>query len=397
MKRKFLALFLVLTLFVSLVPGFFSKPAAAAVASSVSDARDKIAQSQERQQKLQTQLNAAKEKKESYLEQKEIIEQQVGELADEIAVYDSLIADLDGKISTLEAEIDSAQATYNANIEKYKVRARATYEQGETTYLDILLGSGSFSDFLLRLDYVKQDSLYSKKLLGTISDSIQIIKENKAEVEINRSELTTARDEVSERKAEVDKKNSEITRLVNAAKSSENALKAALEKEMDLEDDLNEWMQKQSSGSAGSDIVYQPGEWMWPVAKASYNYVSSGYGYRTLNGKRKFHYAIDIAAPRGTNIYASKAGRVSYSGWATGGCGWTVKIDHGGGYETWYLHMNSRPIVSVGQQVKQGQVIGYVGMTGGTSTGYHLDIRFYVNNKAQNPLNYLVKPSWLTR
>lgn len=396
MKKKILTLLLVAILVVTAIPAAFPSPTEAASASSVEDAKNKIAQAQANQKKLQAQLDALAKQEESYLDQKEILERQIGELASEIAAYDNIIDGLDAEISAMEKEIASAQATYDENIEKYKAQARATYEKGETSYLDVLLGSGSFSDFLLRLDYVKQVALYEKELLGTISDSIKTIKENKAGVEIRRAEVASARAAVAERKAEVDKKDAEISKLIKSINASEAALKKQHDKEAALEEEMNKYIENELK-DLDSDVVYQSGEWIWPVAKASYNYVSSGYGWRTLNGKRSFHYAIDIAAPRGTNIYASKAGKVFFAGWGSGGAGWSVKIDHGDGYCTYYFHMNSRPIVSVGDYVKQGQVIGYVGMTGGTSTGYHLDIRFYVNGKAQDPLNYLVKPSWLTR
>ena len=297
-----------------------------------------------------------------------------------------------------EKSIADAEISYQENIDKFKAQARASYEQGTISYLDVLFGAQSFSDFLLRLDYVKQVALYEKELLNTITQSIETIKNNKAEVEAKRTEQITARDTVAERKEAVDDKNDDLQSLVNKMNSNQAYYDKLIKQEQENEEKLNQWIEEELSGRGESDVVYDDGDWLWPVERGnSYHYVSSGYGWRTLRGKRSFHYAIDIAVPRNTKVLASKSGEVIYAGWRSGGYGWLVQIDHGGGYVTYYLHLNSKPPVTVGQRVKQGDVIGYVGMTGGTSTGYHLDIRFYVNGSAKNPLNYLKKPSWLTR
>ncbi len=390
MKKKVFSLLLLACMVFSLLPAVFSAPLRAATASSVSDARDQIAEAQKKQQELQQQLNALEDKKENYLDQKSIIEQQVNELAQEIAVYDGLISGLDAEIAACEANIAEAEATYNKNIDSYKAQARATYERGETSYLDILLGSGTFSDFLLRLDYVKQVSLYEKDLLSTISQSIKTIEASKKVIEDNRSELDIARAAVQERKDEVDEKNARVTAIINSINSDEAALAAAQKKAAQQEAALNEWIEKELSGEHSS-VDYQSGEWIWPVGRASYNYMSSPYGWRTLNGRREFHYAIDIAAPRGTPVLASKGGKVKSAKWVTTGGGWQVVIDHGGTYYTYYNHLNERPIVSAGQTVTQGQVIGYVGDSG-YAFGTHLDFKIYYNGKVQNPINYVSNP-----
>lgn len=394
MTKKVLTLLLAAALSLN----FLSLISFAAPATSVEDARDKIQQSQDRREELEAQLAASKKEEQSYMAQKEIIEQQLGELNSEIDAYDELISDLDSQISSMENEISAAEVTYQDNIDKFKAQARATYEQGPISYLDVLLGAESFSDFLLRLDYVKQVALYERDLLDTITDSIQTIRNNKVQVEERRAEQVSARSAVESAKSSVDEKNDYLQGIVNKMNKDQAYLDKLIQAEQDNEEKLNQWIQDELSGRGDSDVVYDTGDWLWPVERGnSYHYVSSGYGWRTLRGKRSFHYAIDIAVPKNTKVLASKSGEVIYSGWKNGGYGWLVQIDHGNGYITYYLHLNSKPPVSVGQHVQKGQVIGYVGMSGGTSTGYHLDIRFYVNGSPQNPLNYLKKPSWLTR
>ena len=120
--------------------------------------------------------------------------------------------------------------------------------------------------------------------------------------------------------------------------------------------------------------------------------LSSPYGWR-IHPKfksRKFHTGIDIAAPMGTPIKASNAGKVIYSGWY-GGYGRVVILDHGlmngAPTTTLYAHM-SRQKVAVGQVVTRGQIIGLVGSTG-YSTGPHLHFEVRINGKPQNPQNYI--------
>jgi len=119
------------------------------------------------------------------------------------------------------------------------------------------------------------------------------------------------------------------------------------------------------------------GKFIWPVAGG---YVSSGYG------ARRGHTGMDIAAPRGTSVYAADAGVVIKAGWG-GGYGNCVKIQHGNGYVTLYGH-NSSLNVRVGQRVSKGQLIAKVGSTG-RSSGNHCHFEIIKNGSFQNPANYV--------
>lgn len=116
--------------------------------------------------------------------------------------------------------------------------------------------------------------------------------------------------------------------------------------------------------------------------------LTSGFGYRRdpISGTSTFHNALDIAAPRGTPVYAYTNGKVVTAGWGNM-TGNHVVIDHGGGLRTKYLHLSSIS-VSAGQTVEVGQKIGGVGSTG-YSTGNHLHFEVTKNGVAVNPLLYL--------
>jgi murein DD-endopeptidase MepM/ murein hydrolase activator NlpD len=131
-----------------------------------------------------------------------------------------------------------------------------------------------------------------------------------------------------------------------------------------------------------------------PIANEDLKRTASGWGYRIhpIYKVRKFHYGMDFTAPTGTPIYATGDGKVvelKGSRRSRSGYGLVIKIDHGFGYETLYAHLNSFN-VRLGQKMKRGDIIGYVGNTGG-STAPHLHYEVHKNGRAVNPQYYYFK------
>ncbi|MCX7657027.1 MAG: LysM peptidoglycan-binding domain-containing M23 family metallopeptidase [Treponemataceae bacterium] len=116
--------------------------------------------------------------------------------------------------------------------------------------------------------------------------------------------------------------------------------------------------------------------------------ISSPYGWREdpFTGDRRFHAAIDIVAPLGTPVPASREGRVAAVGFNMV-YGNYVILSHDGGYQTMYAHLDSVR-VQKGQSLSQGAIIGTVGTTG-YSTGPHLHFGVFKNGQAINPLSVL--------
>ena len=126
---------------------------------------------------------------------------------------------------------------------------------------------------------------------------------------------------------------------------------------------------------------------LWPTEGGV---ISSMYGGRTgpINGGFDWHPGLDIAVDIGTPVYAAAMGTVEMAGW-NGGYGQYVKIRHGNGYESAYGHM-SGIAVTTGQQVRKGEIIGFVGSTG-YSTGPHLHFEVFVDGENIDPLYMLKK------
>lgn len=146
-----------------------------------------------------------------------------------------------------------------------------------------------------------------------------------------------------------------------------------------------------SGGSSGGDSGSSGGSssssesWGRPC---SWRKLTSPYGYRihpTL-GTRKFHNGVDLANDQGTPIRAARSGKVTVATYG-GTYGYYVTINHGDGYSSLYAHM-THYIVSKGQSVTKGQVIGYMGSTG-RSTGPHLHFSIFYNGSSVNPMNYI--------
>lgn len=124
-----------------------------------------------------------------------------------------------------------------------------------------------------------------------------------------------------------------------------------------------------------------------PVSNKDLSYTGSGFGlrYHPILKIRRMHKGIDFIAPTGTEVYATAGGTISSSR-ISGTFGNVVEIDHGYGYHTLYAHLK-RSNVKKGQEVKRGEVIGWVGNTG-LSAGTHLHYEVHVKGKEVDPVQY---------
>lgn len=143
-------------------------------------------------------------------------------------------------------------------------------------------------------------------------------------------------------------------------------------------------------GTIGSDVDWVgTGIFAWPLPQSFA--ITSQFGYRTdpFTGEISYHSGTDIAAPYGTPVLAAAGGTVTVANatdpWG-GSYGYYVKIQHDGTFDTLYAHCSSI-CVTPGQQVQQGEVIGYVGSTG-NSTGNHLHFEVWENGQRRNAIDY---------
>jgi len=337
----------------------------------------------------QTALQSAINLKLVYDQRIELFSEQIELVEQMIAEYDRLIAEQVLVIADLQVKEDEQWA-------RYKARIREMEEGGEISYLSVLLSANDFADLLGRIDFVRDIMDADQKTYNDLVAARQ-------ETEAARQELADL-----EADAEAEKADLELQKAQQQIASDE-AQKLAEDIQSDIAalEDAYEKLEKESKNLA-SDIaaaqkaleqqnaakVVGTGQFAWPTTYT--NRVTSIFGMRMhpILKQYKLHSGIDIAASgiNGTNILASDSGTVIISKLSSS-YGNYVVIDHGNGYTTLYAHMSKRS-VSVGDVVKQGQVIGKVGTTG-LSTAPHIHFEIIKNGTPVNPLNYFQKGSYV--
>lgn len=353
-------------------------------------------------------LNDIQNKKSDTLKQVEQITAQISEYQDQIEQLDSKIGNLNAQINDAQNKINEEQKKYEKQEELLEKRLVATYEAGETSYLDVLLSSKSITDFISNYYLVTELASYDTELLESI-------KKQKAEIEKAKQTLEQSKNELASSKASKESvatqlKSSKKEKDVYAAKLSESekqtqadleqfeADKRAMTAELArIAREEEERRKQEQANNGGSSSNLKP-----PVTKPS----ASGYifpvaGLSKANIANKSypsypgHTGIDVnIGVSGKTIVAVKAGTVQTSKayirngkyYSYGEC---IVINHHDGTMTLYAHgaPGSRR-VTAGQEVSQGQAIMTVGTTG-NSTGEHLHFEVRVNGYTVNPLPYL--------
>lgn len=377
----------------------------AEIKQEINSMKEELKKNQAEVNKIKGQMSANMDKMEDIVEQKNLIDQeifllhgQVQNLSQQITAYSDLIADK-------QAELDEATARWQELSDKYKERIRAMEEDGKLSYWSVLFKANSFSDFLDRLSMVEEIAASDRRRIEELNQASKAVEEakngleaEKKELESSREELEAKSEELGESRTEADKllkqliaTGAEYQALLDEAerKESESADKVdKLEYAYDeaKEREYKEWLATQKPSAGSSSNVVNGVTWILPI---NYTHFSSPFGYRIhpIYGDWRFHYGVDLSAPQGTPIVASRGGKVTVASYEAGGAGYYVSINHMDGYTTRYLHM-THYIVSPGQYVAPGQVIGYCGSTG-ASTGPHLHFSVYYNGTAVNPALFI--------
>jgi murein DD-endopeptidase MepM/ murein hydrolase activator NlpD len=292
----------------------------------------------------------------------------------------------------LQAKVDDTQKKLDAARDDVRNSAVLLYQHGDGAAMLGLLGAPGGSGQLVE----------GKHYLQRVSDKRQ---GDAKRVSLLKEQLDAQRDAVAQQKQQADaaraaavNEKSQLDTLAaqqtsardaaaNALQTENAALSAAVRQHDEAEAELQAESQRIAAlvQSAGNGAVTGDGTFIWPVSGP----ITSPFGYRTdpVTGATAFHAGLDIGAPCGTPIKAAGTGTILSAGWNSGGYGNMTLINHGNGLATLYGHQSSI-IVSAGQAVTKGQVIGYVGSTG-KSTGCHLHFEVRVNGNPVDPTGYL--------
>lgn len=387
------------------------------IKSKLADLRAKQAEIQKQSDELEKSIAENKDQTKTLVSQKAEIDQEMEMSRQKIENLNEQIQQLNLLIAEKQTELEVSVAKEEALQKQYKARLRSMEETGSVSYWSILFRASSFSDLLDRVDMIREIAESDQLMLKQLSAATQAVETERADLEQQKQDLQQTETDLAAEQAELETKRAEADKLITqmqveyaslsdeflAAEADEAAVREQIKK---TETDYFNALAKEqaaaaaaaaaanktsnsNNSSASSSGGASSGGFAFPLAYSTG--VTCAYGPRVhpINGNKSFHYGVDLAAGMNTEIYATKSGTVTGATYGEAN-GYYVTINHGDGYSSIYAHMTNY-VVSVGDSVKQGQLIGYVGTTG-WSTGPHLHFEILYNGSNVNPMNYISLP-----
>ena len=405
-----LAAVMLLSLIVSLIPTRASAASSSEIKKQLEELKEEKEEIQAQITEVQGQYDANAEEITDMVEQKDAIDQEIGLLHEQVSNINEQLAAYSQLIADKQDELDAAEYHLAALNEKNKERIRAMEEEGKLSYWSIIFKANDFSDLLDRINMIQEINASDQRRLEEMSAAAEKVAAAQEELETEKADLELARDELDATELQLEEKRAEADELLTELIAKGKEYQAMIDESEELQDDLmeeiaqaekdlkeaeyKEWLATyvppttRPSGTDTTPSTQAPSSSGWVSPLSSYT-LTSPFGMRIHPIKKvwKMHQGVDMSAPQGTPIYAAKSGKVTKTSYQAGGAGYYVSINHGDGFSSVYMHM-THYIVSPGDYVSAGQVIGYVGSTGG-STGPHLHFGIAYNGTYVNPMNYV--------
>lgn len=330
------------------------------------------------------------QKSESKDLQKQIdsLEKKIDSTQASIDKLDTAIENAENDLATLTVELKKAEKKVKEQNKNLNARLRSMYKNGSVGFIDVLLQSGDFSQFLSNIALVQKVFESDQEVLKKLEKAHETIDAKKKEVERLDAELKESKSLAEETKKTLDTQQADLDDKKDALDSDIAQSEEELQKMEAEAEALNEQIRQAAMANQQNDdtVYYGGGQMCWPAP--SYTRISCYFGWRRhpITGRKNYHGGTDLAAPGGSPILAAESGTVIIASrhWSYGNY---VVIDHGGGLATLYAH-SSRLLVSKGQHVERGQKIALVGTTG-SSTGNHLHFEVRKNGVRVNGLPYI--------
>ena len=418
-------------------------PAYGATKKEVEEEKSKAqviaAEKQKTEQKI-AELEALKGDTQAYIRE---LDMQLLQLADELDQLETDIAAKQAEVDETTAHLAEAEQTEREQYEAMKLRIQYMYEKGDSSYLDMLLSSGSMSELLNRAEYIQEISVYDRDMLEKYKAIVADIAATKVKLEEELQQLEDLKTQTEAKQQSVlmlvDEKNKELANL-NSQLETQAELRAGYEADLaetnariaQMEEEIRKAEEearrraeeearrkaeeearrkaeeaaraREGAGEASGQAVDAPkdtekksssssssgskatGSLSWPLPAS--DYVTSGFGHREspTAGASSNHQGIDIGASTGSSITAADGGTVITASYSSSAGNYVV-ISHGNGLSTVYMHC-SKLLVSEGDTVSKGQTIAKVGSTG-YSTGPHLHFGVRKNGSYVDPTDYV--------
>jgi murein DD-endopeptidase MepM/ murein hydrolase activator NlpD len=367
---------------------------------------------------LESKLDAKEAKLSKVRERSGVLSTTISQLGDRIDRLTTEVAGLRKQEAAVEVRLDAKQAELDramAQLHGAKTRLVETrshlkralsalrdrlvamYETGTPDVLSVIVGANGYDDLIDRTEYLNRIRGNDEAIVGRVRElrdqvrrTVDRLRGAKNQIEAARDSIAAEEQALASARGAVQQRQSS---LVAARGDRVAALKKIRSHEEELDGSVAKIQAKIAARLAGYGSVPLPagpirggsGGLIWPVDGP----VVSGFGARTINGSYEYHPGIDIAVPSGTPIRAAAAGTVIFTEpeSSSGGYGNYTCIDHGGGLSTCYAHQETFA-VSAGQQVSQGQIIGYSDCTG-YCFGPHLHFEVRIDGEVTDPMAYL--------
>lgn len=304
----------------------------------------------------------------------------------DIAGYQERLDKSQNNLRSLHSRILSLTIEQQKTARLAGERLKQVYKGERISILHLIFAANSINTFLDRIYYQKRLAVYDKQVLNELRAKTRSLMSTRYSIENEKYNILSTMNAMNEKKKLISSSINTSQYLINKLRSNRSTYESA---ERELARQSASLESRLRSNLARSNYKgHVTAGFMKPVMGV----LTSPFGWRKhpIFGSRSFHTGVDLAAAYRTPVKASNSGTVVYSGWY-GGYGKVVIVNHGQykgkGTSTLYAHL-SATAVSVGGNVKKGQVIGYEGTTG-YSTGPHLHFEVRLNGKPTNPLNYI--------
>ncbi len=395
----FLSFMLALVLTVGIIPGQALAASSADIQKEIDALEEKNSAIQKEINAIQSQYNSNYSEMEDIVAQKDAIDQEMTLLAEKIEATNEQIAAYSQLIADAQDELDDAEEELRALSAAHQLRIRAMEEEGGVNYWQVIFEANSFTDMLDRITMVEEIAAADRRRIQQMRISADIVNATRQSLEEEKGNLENARARLAEDEAALEEKRKESDEILHELEKKAEEFEVLLAESEALQDelmleiaakekDLEEAKHDEYLAKLALQGQNPPSDASWTTPVSGYR-LTSPFGMRlhpVLNYVR-MHNGVDMACAQGTPIYATRAGKVTVASYQAGGAGNYVSINHLDGFSSIYMHM-THYVVSVGQTVSQGQLIGYVGSTG-ISTGPHLHFGISYAGTYVNPLAYI--------
>ena len=376
---RVLALFCMVLMFFVFLPGTAT---AETPAEKYQRLKEELQQTRDAIKGYENNISQSKQHKAELERQKAIIDEMV-------EINKQEIARTEEDLTVKEAEIATKRQIIYENDQLLQQRLVAIYKMSDANAMGQLLAVESFPEMVQMLDGMRRISKHDTDLLDLLNEQREQLEAEQADIDAKLEELKTYYAELEQNQADL------IANIMAAdasITSSEAALKAKKQVEGDqyaaliqAQREMQAIAGRMGGSSKGDGSTYVGGVFTWPVP--GYFNISCHFGSPDPNGAG--HRGMDIATNGavGPDIVACGDGTVIVVDNAHSSYGKYIVVDHGDGVKTLYAHC-SGIAASVGEKVKKGKTIAFVGSTG-FSTGPHLHLEVHAEGGLQNPANWL--------